>query len=566
MGKIKLLDTQIINMIAAGEIVENISSVVKELIENSIDANSTKIKIALKEYGFKEILVLDDGNGIERDDISLSIMPHATSKVATKEDIFNIKSLGFRGEALACIAAVSTITITSSINGYSGYFCMFKAGEKAVEGITPLNKGTMIKVSNLFFNTPARLQNMQDGHIEYAYVKNIVAKFSLAYPKIAFELSMDDKKDFETFGSGDIKEVIQINYGLEVAKKMYELSEQNSYFRIVGFISSPEITRVNRNCINIFVNNRLIYNKNIVEEIITSYNDLLMVGRFPIIILYINLDPRLVDVNVHPNKKSVRFSAEDNLLELIKTAVTRCLAMNKRSTSIVNNLSTSLFEEDETEQVYQKEELDVKFQNVSLIEETKEDSNIANFKLIGRFLDTYILAYFEDDFYMMDQHAVAERINYEKIVSNLNEDPITYELLVAINLEFDTVDLAKINQKITTINDLGVFFDDFGHNTITIRKIPSWIKQGYEKEYLEEIIYKIINENFKTYMDFCVSTAKTIACKKSIKARTYVSDESITYLFYELSKCKDPYHCPHGRPSIIKYSKTDIEKMFKRIV
>ena len=330
--KIKLLDEHMINLIAAGEVIERASSVVKELVENAIDAGASRIDIALTDAGLKEIIVSDNGCGMNEQEMKMAILPHATSKIKTDNDLFAIRTLGFRGEALASIVAVSNVKIKSS-DGSRGTMLGLKAGVITCEAYIGYPRGTEIQVRNLFFNTPARLQNLKAENVELSYVVDYVCKIALACPKIAFKLTNNDNVLFQSFGTGNVLEVLSNVYDVNVAKNMVTLAETNGIFKVSGLTSNISVTRASKNNITIIVNNRVVKNYNIVNAILEGYKQLLTVGRYPITVIEIYVDYSLVDVNVHPTKAEVRFSEEESLLELIRNAVNHALM---RSSQVVN--------------------------------------------------------------------------------------------------------------------------------------------------------------------------------------------------------------------------------------
>jgi len=321
MARIFKLDQHTTNLIAAGEVVERAASVVKELVENSIDANCTKVNISLIDSGLTEIIVTDDGCGMDAYDARMCVEPHATSKIKSGEDLFRIKTLGFRGEALPSIVAVSNFKLKTSYDGYKGVLYSLKAGVFVSEATIAFPKGTEIIVKNLFFNTPARLQNLQSQTTELSYITDYVNKIALSKPNIAFKLSNNDKVIVQTFGTNRLLEVISNTYGDDVAKSMVEIFETDGYFKVSGYITKPNIYRSNKNHINIIVNNRIIKNYKIINTVAAVYREYLVGGKYPICVINIGVDPSLVDVNVHPAKLEVRFSNENELLQLITHAI-----------------------------------------------------------------------------------------------------------------------------------------------------------------------------------------------------------------------------------------------------
>ena len=647
MGKIRQLDEHVANLIAAGEVIERASSVVKELVENSIDAGALNINISLTGSGIKEIIVSDDGCGMDKSDVRMAFLPHATSKVFNPDDLFNISTLGFRGEALPSIISVSNFKIKTSVDGVSGIMIALKAGEITSEAITPHPKGTEVIVKNLFFNTPARLQNLKSESVELSYITEYVSKIALANPHIAFKLMNNNKLVLQTYGNSSMLEVINCVYGLEVAKEMISVAGSNGLFKVSGYISKNTISRSTKNQINIVVNGRVVRNNTVVNAVVEAYKTLLTVGRYPICVLDIIVDPSLVDVNVHPAKLEIRFSDEDRLISLITETLERGLS---RTSMIVDmdsfeeeteeddeNIEEDIqeyeeetneeFEYDDEYQISDEEELFAEknpvlneeveeekyesynpFVNDEQIEEynqqgfsfTQEDEVFVN-KLanpfvkeevkeelpkeiveekipenlpklpklfyIGQLFGTYLIAQNEESLFIIDQHAANERINYEKVLRDLKkEHAISYETLIPVRLNFSPSEAIIVEEKMDEINRLGIVLEDFGGGTYTIRQIPSWIKPNQEKDFVEEIITNIINGKKTERYQFLDNIAKSIACKKSVRGNEYLSAMQVEFLLENLENCENPYTCPHGRPIIIKYSKYEIEKWFKRVL
>lgn len=625
MANINILDEHLINLIAAGEVIERISSVVKELVENSIDAKSTNISISLVDSGLKEICVIDNGIGMDEADMHRAILPHATSKIKGPNDLFNIRTLGFRGEALASIVAVSNMKIKSSTNGSKGFMMGLRAGKITSEAYIGHAKGTEIQVRDLFFNTPARLQNLKSIQAELSYVTDFVTKIALANPHIAFKLTNNDQKIFQSFGSGNRLEVVNQIYDINVCKNMITIANSNNLFKISGLISNISITRSSRNNMTILVNGRVVKNNNIINAIIEGYKTLLTVGRYPICVIEIDMDYSLVDVNVHPTKAEVRFSDEASLLSLIKETISSSLLRNNlivNNDKVYDNPFDNIDYEDSSEEIIIDEEDDIEsnidtndidikgnnefqekeivFEDVNKVinEEIKEveikenkisvDINkpyqtsidfvnndiakekeidtISELHYVGQLFGTYILAQNDEYFYMIDQHAANERINYEKILKDLkNEKNVKYDLLIPIKLNFTQAESILINEKKDIINSLGIDFEEFGETTFIIRTVPLWINQSIANDYIEDVFVKVINDKKTSKIEFLDNLAKSLACKRSIKGNEYISKTQVDFLLEDLIKCSNPYTCPHGRPITIKYSKYQVEKWFKRV-
>ena len=368
MGKINILSAELSNKIAAGEVVERPSSVVKELVENSIDAGSTNIKVIIKEFGIQQIRIIDNGSGISNDDLARAFLRHATSKISADYDLFHIETLGFRGEALASISSVSKVTIKSCAGEAQGKMLILEGGKVVSEEYYAPIKGTDLSVENLFYNTPARLKYLRNPHTEQANITNIIHKFALSYPNVAFELHVDGKITFKTYGDGDVHKILSKIYNMGVARNMIEFSGNNDDYKVFGYISVPEETRASKNYINIFINGRYIKNYGIQNAIIDAYGTLLMINRYPLCVINIEMDPILLDVNVHPTKQEVRLSKEAELIRLIKEVIAERLSNYTYIPQGMNNVLTKK-EKAKIEKINFLDELDNKFGDV-------EDKNI----------------------------------------------------------------------------------------------------------------------------------------------------------------------------------------------
>lgn len=617
MPIIKQLDEHVANLIAAGEVIERAASVVKELVENSIDAHSTNISVHLIDSGVTEIRVIDNGDGMDQYDAKMCILPHATSKINNSNDLFSIRTLGFRGEALSSIVAVSQFRLISSVDGYKGIMYSLKGGVPMSEAIVAHDKGTEIIVKNLFFNTPARLQNLQSQNTELSYISDLMSKMALSYPNISFTLTNNERVILKTNGNGDLLEVISSIISLDAAKNMIKIFDTNGTYRIDGYISNISLTKASKNYMYIFVNGRIIKSHNVNNAILKGYDTLLMNGKFPVVVLNIEADASIVDVNVHPTKAEVRFSDEESLLSLITDAISKTL--NKQDLTInmsfnndeEENDSFYSLKEDENnfyedeEEDYEEEESDLFINSfekddgndLEFIPEQKQVVNEPEYKetyiqqqynlfddeitdegtvninkigklnYIGQLFGTYLIAQTENDLVLIDQHAAAERINYEKILLELNkEENVGYDLLVPFNLEFSSSEAMLVKENYEKINSLGIGLEEFGLTTFIVRRIPIWIFRGKEKEFIEEIITQVIQGRKSTKVEFLNGLAKSLACKKSIKGNEFHSNIEIEYLLEDLRNTTNPFTCPHGRPIIIKFDKYEIEKWFKRIV
>ena len=599
MSKIKVMDEILANKIAAGEVVEKMMNVVKELVENSIDAKSTDIKIELIDSGTKLIKVSDNGIGMDREDATLAFSRHATSKLTTLYDLFNISSLGFRGEALPSIASISKVRLKTS-NGSEGTIVEIEGGKITNISSSDLQKGTDITVTDIFYNTPVRLKYIKNLYSELATIVDYVDKMALSYPNIKFTLINNDKVILETDGKANLLKVIYEIYGADISKKMVEINASNDDYTISGYMSYPEMARSNRNSITTLINGRVIKNNEIIKTITESYHTYMPKDKFPIIILNIDVDPILVDVNVHPTKMDVKFSKIDVLKDLIKETIQdnlkRLLLIPSATVRTSFSISEVEHKDNETKEnndiniikdlsVPEQSAFELKEDSVSYmnedsqnIKENKEQleitENIENTpykikKMIPRGIvyKTYIIAENEDGMYIIDQHAAAERVNYEKCLKLLLNPKIEkINLLIPISLEFPTNEYLIIKNNLELLEDIGFEVEDFGTNTFVVRTQPTFIREDKQKDDILKIFQLVAtNESFDK-AKFIDHTAATMACRMSIKANDYINLEEAAYLLDTLSMCNNPFNCPHGRPTIITYTKYELEKMFKRVM
>ena len=585
MSKIQIMDMNLANKIAAGEVVEKTMNVVKELVENAIDAGATTIKIELIDSGVKEIKVIDDGCGMDENDATLAFSRHATSKLKTLDDLFNINSLGFRGEALPSIASVSNIVLKTS-NEKKGTMVVVNGGNIESVKSCDLKKGTTIIVKDLFYNTPVRLKYLKSLYTELANISDYVNKMALSYPNIKFVLVNNEKELLNTNGSGDLLKTIFDIYGVVVANKMMYIENMNNDYKISGYISYPELTKSNRGSITLLVNNRVVKNYEIVKAILEAYHTFIPKDRFPYIVLNIEVDPFLVDVNVHPTKMEVKFSKEDSLTSLIMETIDNKL--NKKTLipkAVYENVEDKYYEDDlkvnedlfgtdsiddEKEEVLEKPKLEELTFDFSVNEEKEEYESEVNPRIkeltpIGIVHGTYIICENPDGMFIIDQHAAAERINYEKYYHALStHSKNTIDVLIPYKIELPTNEYIILEKNFNILDNLGFKYEEFGNNTLIIRSHPTWLPKYAILEAIRKIIDIIIKEEDFNEDKFNEKVSITLACKMSIKAGDVITMPDITYLINELRHTKNPFTCPHGRPTIITYTKYDLEKLFKR--
>ena len=588
MNKIHVMDEMLANKIAAGEVVEKCSSVVKELVENSIDALSSRISVELTSGGIKNITVIDDGVGMSREDAELCFQRHATSKIKNDNDLYFINTLGFRGEALPSIAAVSNICLKTCdkeigtiVNISGGKIISVEKGDSRI--------GTIISISDLFFNTPARLKHLKSESSELTNTTSLMEKFALSYPNISFTLINNNKKIMYTSGSGNLLNTIHEIYNKDISSNMIKINGENDDYEVSGYICKPEILRSNKNYMHTIINGRIIKNNELNKIIDDAYYTYKPDGKYPIVVIKIETDPTLIDVNIHPTKQDIKFSKINSLKELLSKLIKDALYNNLLVPKIEENKS---MENDNNFVLYNKntapiinldeEEFSKNVINESQIEfnfSKKEENNIKEHphneelkKLelypVGLCLGTYIVAQNDNGIYLIDQHAAQERINYEKYKKSLkNKVNTKINLLIPITIEMSPSEYLNIKNNINILIDMGFDVQEFGINTLLIKSHPTWIKQGYEEESIRKIIdiLQIKQQDFKEET-FNERVSKTLACKMSIKANTNLSLSEMENLLNQLVECDNPYNCPHGRPTIISFSTYELEKMFKRVM
>lgn len=564
MNQIKIMDQALSNLIAAGEVVERPASVIKELMENALDAHATYIKVEVKGFGLEQIIVTDNGIGMDKENMKLAILPHATSKIYTKDDLLSVKTLGFRGEALPSIASVSKLTIQSRTKDSEGYFIKTVYSKVDDEGFIGMNVGTKVIVEELFFNVPARFKYMKSEYQEKNFIIATFEKIALSYPNVKFELIMDDKVVKSTLGNGSIKALIENIYGRKYSEDLKEIHQTIGKIHAHAYLLSPRFSKPKRNDVNIFINHRYVRNYVLEQAIIESYNTLVMTQKYPIALLYLDLDPTLVDANVHPQKMEVKLVNEMMIAFQLKPFLTD--ALRSHSYKIVEPLKEIKNE------TYQVQSLDFVFEESKLLKDNleevfKEESKILMdkipyFEYIGTLLGTYLLFQNDEGLFLIDQHAAEERIRYEYYeikVGQLKSD--SYELIIPLDLALDIKDLEIIKHYRDLLKSYGFEFRD-SH----LIKHPVWLREK-EVEMAVKDILKQLDDEHDIKLDVLRNhLAKDISCKGAIKANHQLSKIEIDELIKKLRKCQNPYTCPHGRPVLIKITQYEIERMFKRIV
>lgn len=681
MRKIAVLDQQTIDKIAAGEVVERPSSVVKELVENAIDAGATAVTVEITDGGKKMIRITDNGGGMERDQVPLAFLRHATSKIEKVEDLEHIASLGFRGEALSSIAAVAQVElITKTPSALSGVRYVINGGVQESLEDMGAPEGTTFLVRNLFYNTPARSKFLKSDTTEGNYVSTLMEQLALSHPEISFKYIQNKQVKLHTSGNYNIKDVIYNIYGRDITKALLEVSYENDFMKIEGFVGKPEISRGNRTFENYYINGRFVKNRIIAKGIEDAYKGFLMQHKFPFVSLHIQMEGNDLDVNVHPSKMEVRFARGTEVYDAVYETVHKALttremiqtvpfgkeepvkklssvvkpgdvpepfemkrraempeyrtqvantvnrtsnvsikgndrtvsapdtAMDKKQISSYSTLprgTITMAEQAVREQkIYQTKDPFTKAEE-KLFEGTINDKNIhekqpdamqinmsqevekqqkpqqlelfeekllapesrSRHQLIGQIFDTYWLVQFEDKFFIIDQHAAHEKVYYERFVKRFREQTVESQylsppLIVSLNLQEEA--LLKANRKY--FEDFGFEIEPFGGKEYCINAVPSNLYGLTEEELFLEMLDNLASEKDKDPLGIFASRLATMACKAAVKGNHQMSDREANALIDELLTLENPYHCPHGRPTIISMTKTELEKKFKRIV
>ena len=593
MANIKVMDEILANKIAAGEVVERCSSVVKELVENSIDADATEITVELEDAGTKMIRVIDNGKGMDKEDALLAFQRHATSKLKEEEDLYRINTLGFRGEALPSIASVSNIVLKTS-TGEVGTIVHISGGKIINQTNGDVRKGTIMSVNDLFYNTPARLKHLKSLYSELANVSDYMNKIALSHPNIKFTLINNEQILLKTDGRGELLKTIKDIYGVEVVKKMFRVEASNDDYKVEGYISYPEVNRSTRNHIITIVNGRVVRNMDINRIINDSYHSYKPDNRYPIVVLEIEVDPSLIDVNIHPTKMDIKFSKMDMLMELISNMIKKVLDKKNlipevevsrpklEEEKVIKNvkedkpkyqeftLNLTRTEENEEPYVVINEDLIVKKEEpkeeISENKEEKQNERMPELYPVGLVHGTYIICQNEKGMYLIDQHAAKERINYEifkKELGNPKNNKIS--MLFPLTLEFTNSEFIILKEHFDLLRDINIDIEEFGLNSVIIKAHPTWLPKGYEEQAIRKIIEVVlVTEKEFNIEKFNEKIAIMLSCKLAIKSNMNLTLLEMETLINDLRKCDNPFNCPHGRPTTIFYTNYDLEKLFKR--
>jgi DNA mismatch repair protein MutL len=585
--KIIILDENTINQIAAGEVIEQPSSVIKELVENSMDAGARHISVSIKEAGLKEIKVTDDGHGIDEENIEKAFSRYGTSKLNTIDDLYSLNTMGFRGEALASIASVSKVQISSRTKDYEfGITLGIEGGNITGKKADTLNIGTSIKVKDLFYNTPVRQKFLRSSLRETRDIIDIVEKLALSRPDIAFNLQVDGRLVFKTRGNNNIKELVAQILTYDIGKEMLPLEVDVEGIRIHGLVGNYNIYRGNRENIIFFINSRYVISNSLSKALEDAYKNRLPINKYPVGIIYLEIPQYIIEVNIHPRKMSVKIDQEEKIASLITEGVETLLIQtnSQRNRQPANIIADYINEsgkaavketvldtkEEMTYKVNKENNVDnispseiTKEEQLSFYAEAKSDNPFSDMEVMGNISNTYIVANMNDTLYIIDQHAAHERINYEEAVKEFKTTGFkTQMLLEPYILSLGKRDFSMIVENIDKLLDYGVLLETFGEDAFLIRGLPlNIIGEEASREFMIELIDSFENKDVEHIKDLMLEKA---ACSRSVKAGNYINKNELKALIERLGMSEFPFTCPHGRPTFLKFNLVDLEKMFLR--
>lgn len=580
MGVIKVLADNVINQIAAGEVVTRPASCVKELVENSIDANAQHITINIIAAGKKLIEIKDDGCGMDEVDCENAFLRHATSKITSIDDLNYVETMGFRGEALAAISSVSRVEImTKTENDNLGTFLYLEAGKIKKKEKVAINKGTAIKVMDLFFNTPVRLKFLKTNYTEELHIIETVLGIALANIGISFKLITDEKEILFFPKDADLKERIRLYFNKEISDNLIEINNLSDNIKVYGFVGKPQISRNDRNAQFLFVNKRNVTSKRLNYAIYDGFSTHLMKGKYPVSFIFIDINPSLIDVNVHPTKAEVKFKDEGKIYNMIKQAVADGLLYSDLSVQqpainsvydvkkeIENSIKDYFINEADAnpQTLFKSKPFEVKHQDKKI--EVKSDSKeYLYIKVIGQLNKTYIIGEDDENLVLIDQHAAHEKVLYEKITKEINNDNVRLqELLIPEIIEVNQHEKKIIQNNISVFKKIGFEIEEFGEKEFKITTHPVIIRSKAATLFVREAISLLIEKEKAENEEVLKKIISTLACRAALKAGDELSNQEIEGLLKEYFEISSPYSCPHGRPAIIKISFYELEKMFKR--
>ncbi len=600
MGKIQQLDEQTTNMIAAGEVVERPMGVVKELVENAIDAQSTHITISIEEGGIAKITVSDNGIGMDSQDAQMCFQRHATSKIRHENDLWAIHTLGFRGEAIPSIAAVAKVTLITS-DGNDNTRIVVNYGKLESASSYPCNQGTEITVEGLFYHTPARLKHMRSASYEASLIQDVIVRFALSHPEIAFHLLNDGKDVFRTSGQGDLLEVIYNVYGQTPTENSVEVDFSDYDYHVHGYLIKPSITRASKNMMFLFLNGRMVRTYRLYKAVIDGYHGLIPDGRYPLCVLSIEMDPHLLDVNVHPSKWEVRISKEIQLEVLLKEEVHKSLNQQEIVPTVQPEVIRTTyyepmsFDEEQLQPAPEiKEEPVIKETPIiqprqadiqAIIQaEMEEDNRILSqlqtkieepeeiyeeekpvfpqMQVIGQFRKKYILANTDGGLAIIDQAGVQKRILFEQTLTKLKEETVMQDLLVPVTLHVSHTMLNRLDDINETYQSLQIAFEPFGEDTLVVRSIPAWLQHADEQKFLQDLLDGYQEEDAMTQVQLRKDIARKL-CKYMVTNTAAFSIDECTELLKQLAQCDEPFTSLSGKPLWILLEEADIQKEFK---
>ena len=594
MKNINILDSNTIDKIAAGEVVERPSAVVKELVENSIDANADAVTIEIKDGGISFIRITDNGEGIDRSQVKKAFMRHATSKIKSVEDLISVTSLGFRGEALSSISAVGKVEfLTKTKSDFIGTRYVVEGGRECVFEDAGIPDGTTIIVRDLFFNVPARKKFLKSPSSEGNNITELIEHMILSHPNISFKYIYNGNVKLQSSGKNDIKSCIYNVYGRDIANGLIEVKSIRDDISIHGFIGKPELARATRNFEIYFVNNRFIKSTLIDRALEEAYKDYLMLHKYPTVFLYFEIPSHLIDVNVHPTKREIRFFEGEALKcyivdviknalinkELIKEIVeehhekpsVKESEINKEPFETINHIiessynnyySSEIGKEDESTDINDKNEQLTLFDDKFISEES-----IKKHRIIGQLFNTYWLIEFENKLFIVDQHAAHEKVNYERLIKKLrNNENCSQNIYPPIVVSLSNAEAQYVTKYNENFLNVGFTIEHFGGLDYTISTVPMELLSQNPADYFHEMLDELMEGKNSKETETVNLKIATMACKASVKGNMHLSVFEADKLISELLTLENPYNCPHGRPTIISFSKYEIEKMFKRIV
>ncbi len=586
MSRIQQLDEQTANMIAAGEVVERPMGVVKELVENAVDAGSTRITVTVREGGLSSLTVTDDGCGMDSKDAVMAFQRHATSKIRVQADLWKISTLGFRGEALPSIASVSKMSLTTS-DGNEGTRVKIEYGKMVSVSAYPCDRGTEITVEGLFYKTPARLKHMRSAAYENSLIQDVAVRFAMSHPEIAFRLVSDGREAFRTTGRGDLLEVLYQAWGREAAENAVPVTFSDFDYKVTGFLIKPQVTRSARTGMHVFLNGRMVRTYRLYKAVEDGYEDFIVKGRHPLAVLRIEMDPQLIDVNVHPSKWEVRLSKENQLEQLLREGVREALKTTvlapkaevtaARRQTYYEPLRLDTFDHafpvkepenniirEEPKVTYRKE-----YEAPPAIAEKAEEirpqpQKLPDMQVIGQLHGKFILCAVENGLAVLDQHACQERVHYEEIAAKLNTEPAMTDCLVPLQVRASADLVSRVDEINAAISDLHVELEPFGRDLLIARRIPLWMKEIDAEQFLQDVLDMFRNEREIRYAKLEKKKIATMACHSSIRFNRNLTPEEMKEVVRQLGECENPYHCPHGRPTFIILDEKELTKEFLR--